>query len=215
MNELDELFPNSKLNQRIIDTLEQHNIVKDCQFEKPDEIVKFLFLTHNQNPKVREEILKSMKEGDGLNDILGYAYLVERNQHSEHLSKMYLDSVKPSNKTVDAVDKKAKKKFCGGSKSCQNSKFRSQSRDNKKRCHNCGSKHQPKCYPAFGKECYHCKKKNHFSNMCKSRHHSQSNGSGHRSQSQGSRFCRKDHHELESSQIYDDSKWYSYEQESV
>ena len=156
-----------------------------------------------------------MKEGDGLNDKLGYAHLVEGHQHSEHLSKVYLDSVKPSNKTVDAVDKKAKRKFQGGSKSQQNSKFRSQSRDNKKGCHNCGSKHQPKHCPAFGKECYHCKKENHFSNMCRSRQCSQSNGNGQRSQSQNSRFSHKDHHELESSQTYDDSKWYSYKQESV
>ena len=75
--------------------------------------------------------------------------------------------------------------------------------------------HQPKRCPAFGKECYHYKKKNHFSNMCRSRHHSQSNGNSQRSQSQNSRFSCKDHHELESSQTYDDSKWYSYEQESV
>ena len=94
-----------------------HHVVKDYQFKKPDEIVKFLFLTHNQNPKVQEELLKSMKEGDGLNDILGYACLVEENQHSEHLSRVFLDSVKPSNKTADAVDKKANKKFQGGSKS--------------------------------------------------------------------------------------------------
>ena len=70
------------------------DIVKDCQFKKPDEIVKFLFLTRNQNPKVREELFKSMKKGDGLNDILGYAHLVEGNQHSEHLSKVYLNSEK-------------------------------------------------------------------------------------------------------------------------
>ena len=89
------------------------DVVKDCQFEKPDEIVKFLFLTHNQNPKVREELLKSVKEGDGLNDILGYACPVEGTQHSEHLSKVYLDSVKPSNKTVDAVNKKTNNKFQG------------------------------------------------------------------------------------------------------
>ena len=93
------------------------DVVKDCQFKKPDEIVKFLFLTHNQNPKVWEELLKSMKEGDRLIDILGYACLVEGNQHSEHFSKVYLDSVKPSNKAVDAVDKKANKKFQGQSKS--------------------------------------------------------------------------------------------------
>ena len=40
------------------------DVVKDCPFEKPDEIVKFLFLTHNQNPTVHEELLKSMKDGD-------------------------------------------------------------------------------------------------------------------------------------------------------
>ena len=50
--------------------------------------------------------------------------------------------------------------------------------------------------------------------MCRSRHCSQSNGQ--RSQSRSSRFSRKDHHELESSQTqFDDSKWYSYEQESI
>ena len=49
--------------------------------------------------------------------------------------------------------------------------------------------------------------------MCRSRQHSQSNGQ--RSQSQNSRFSHKDHHELKSSQTYDDSKWYSYKQESV
>ena len=187
------------------------DVVKDCQFKRPDEIVKFLFLTHNQNPKVREELLKSMKDGDGLNDILGYARLVEGAQHSEHLSKVYLESVKNTSKGIKAIDKKdniKNKKFHGGnSKSRQNSKYRSKSKD-KKGCHNCGSKHAPKHCPAFGKECYHCKKKNHFSNMCRGRQHSQS---CQRSQSQNSRFSRKDHHELKSRNQFDDSKWYSYE----
>ena len=49
--------------------------------------------------------------------------------------------------------------------------------------------------------------------MCSSRQPSKSNGQ--RSQSQNSRFSCKDHHELEPPQTYDDSKWYSYEQESV
>ena len=52
--------------------------------------------------------------------------------------------------------------------------------------------------------------------MCRSRQCSQSSN-GHRPQSQSSRFSCKDHHELESQSCnqYDDSKWYSYEQESV
>ena len=120
------------------------DVVKDCQFEKPDEIVKFLFLTHNQNSKVCEELLKSMKDGDGLNDVLGCARLVEGNQHSKHLSKFILETVK-STKTVEAIDKKngRNKKF-SGSKSRQNSKYRSQSRDKKGGYCNCGSKHPPK-----------------------------------------------------------------------
>ena len=59
-----------------------------------------------------------MKDTDGLNDILGYARLVEGKQHSEHLSKVYLESVKTSNKGIEAIDKKNNKnrKFQGGSK---------------------------------------------------------------------------------------------------
>ena len=52
--------------------------------------------------------------------------------------------------------------------------------------------------------------------MCRSRQCSQSSNS-YRPQSQNPRFSHKDHHELESQSHdqYDDSKWYSYEQESV
>ena len=39
-----------------------HECVRECSFEKPDEVVKFLFLTHNQNAHVCEELLKSMKD---------------------------------------------------------------------------------------------------------------------------------------------------------
>ena len=49
--------------------------VRECLFEKSDEVVKLLFLTHNQNTHVGEEPLKSMKDSNGLNDILGYACL--------------------------------------------------------------------------------------------------------------------------------------------
>ena len=155
-----------------------------------------------------------MKDGDGLNDVLGYARPVEGNQHSEHLSKLYLEIVK-STKTVEVVDKKnGKNKKFGVSKSRQNSKYGSQSRDKKGCCHNCGSKHPPKQCPPYGKECYHCRKKNHFSNMCQSHQCSRSSG-GHRSQAQCKRFSHKDQHEMEVHDPCDDSKWYTYEQEST
>ena len=87
--------------------------IRECSFEKPDEVVKFLFLTHNQNARVSEELLKSMKDSDGLNDILGYA-------HSKSLSKVYLDTVKIKNSSVkvDAIVQK---------KNNHNKKFHSKS----------------------------------------------------------------------------------------
>ena len=85
-----------------------HKCVRECSFEKPDEVVKILFLMHNQNAHVHEELLKSMKDFDALNDILGYAHLVEGTQHSEIMSKAYLDTVKIqiSSVKVDAVVQK-------------------------------------------------------------------------------------------------------------
>ena len=66
---------------------------------------------HNQNAHVCEELLKSMKDADGLNDILGYARLVEGTQHSESLSKAYLNTVKipDSSVKVDAIVQKKNK----------------------------------------------------------------------------------------------------------
>ena len=41
-----------------------------------------------------------MKDADALNDILGYAYLVEGMQNSESLSKVYLDTIKIPNSSI-------------------------------------------------------------------------------------------------------------------
>ena len=35
-------------------------------------------------------------------------------------------------------------------------------------CRNCGSKHQPRQCPAYGKTCYKCEKLNHFAALCRS-----------------------------------------------
>ena len=156
-----------------------HECVRECSFEKPDEVVKFLSLTHNQNAGVREELLKSMKDSEGLNDILGYAHLAEGTQHSKSLSKAYLDTVKIPNSSVkvDAVIQKKNKhnsKFHG---KCTGSKPRSQS-EGGGNSHNCGTSHSPKHCPAYGKTCYNCNKKGHFKPLCRSHQHSQSGQDG-------------------------------------
>ena len=172
--------------------------VRECSFEKPDEVVKFLFLMHNQNAHVHEELLKSMKDADGLNDILGYAHLVEGTQHSKSLSKAYLDTVKIPNSSVkvDAVVQKKNKhnsKFHG---KCNGSTHRSQSKGGGN-CHNCGTSHPPKCY--------NCNKKGHFKPLCRRYQHSQSGSRWKGSQSQS----RKDQHEISSHDQTDESSWYA------
>ena len=153
-----------------------HECVRECSFEEPDEVVKFLFLMRNQNAHVHKELLKSMKDADGLNDILGSAHLFfEGMQHSKSLSKVYLDTVKIPNSSVkvDAVVQKKNNhnnKFHG---KCNGSKHRSQSKEGGN-CHNCGASHPPKCCPAYGKTCYNCNKKGHFKPLCRSHQCSQS-----------------------------------------
>ena len=72
------------------------DVIRECEFDYAveTEIVKVLFLTHNQNSCMREKLLKNMKDGDRLNTTLGYAKHVEGAQHSEHLTKVYLDNIK-------------------------------------------------------------------------------------------------------------------------
>ena len=69
-------------------------VAKDCSFVNANEIVHFLFLMHNQNTKVWEELLKTMKPTDSLHQALQIARLAEGTIHSEELSKQYLDTVK-------------------------------------------------------------------------------------------------------------------------
>ena len=175
--------------------------VRECLFEKPDEVVKLLFLMLHQNACVHEELLKTMKDADGLNDILGYAHLVEGTQHSKSLSKAYLDTVKIPNSSVkvDAIVQKKNNhnKFHG---KCKGSKHRSQSKGGVN-CLNCGTSHPPKWCPAYGKTCYSCNKKGHFKPLCRSCQHSQSGSKWKGSQSQS----RKDQHEISSHDQTDDS----------
>ena len=74
------------------------------------------------------------------------------------------------------------------------------------KCRNCGNKHPPKKYPAYGKECFRCKKPNHFKEFCWS-------NPQYRSQSWvgGGRKARKDTHELEK----DDNPFAMHEYDAI
>ena len=114
-------------------------------------------------------------------DCLHIAKLTEGTIHVEKLGQNFLANVEKHDQNVDAVN-------CGRQqfKKQNGSKFRQQShshskggnKDNKggKKCGNCGTNHPPRKCPACGKDCFQCKKKEHFSAYCRSGKNSQQCG---------------------------------------
>ena len=94
-------------------------VVCECSFTNADEVVKFLFLTHNQDKHVHEDLLKQMKETTTLSDMVHIAKTTESMVHSETLSTQYLETVK-STKTIEGVK-------CENSKNKNRNRSRSQS----------------------------------------------------------------------------------------
>ena len=145
-------------------------VVCECPFTDADE-VKFLFLTHNQDKCVCEDLLKQMKETTTLSDMVHIAKTTESMVHSETLSTQYLKTVK-STKTIESVKH-------------DNSKHRNKSRSRSQSSHqhptdscgNCGYKHPPRKCKAYKKECYKCGKEGHFASLCCSRPKSTSRSS--------------------------------------
>ena len=132
-----------------------------------------------------------MKATDTPAQCLAIAKTVESTIKIEKLSKSFLQNInKPESNEVDAVSKK--KGFKGpGCKQSRGRQQHSHSRSMSK-CRNCGYSHPPKKCPAYGKECFSCKKKGHFKQFCQSsqHNHSQSHGGD-------SRKSRKDMHDID------------------
>ena len=174
--------------------------------------MKFLYLTHNQNTRVREHLLKELTDTTSLADMLSMARVCEGTVYSEEISKQYLESVKTV-KQVDAIHQQnnSKSKHKGRGHGGHRSHSRSQSRK-PGGCSNCGSSHPPKKCKAYGKECFHCHKKGHFSQFCHSKKCGKSPGSNVRSSFQNNRYSHHDVHEIDQSQ-FDDSV--EFEQDSI
>ena len=80
------------------------NVLKDCELDNPNELGKFLFLVHNQNSHVRENLLKEMKPDSPLQDCLCIAKLTKGTVHVEKLGQNFLANVEKHGQNVDAVN---------------------------------------------------------------------------------------------------------------
>ena len=169
-------------------------------FANKDEIVKFLFLILNINERVKDQLIEKMKPSDTLTDILQLAKIVESMVQMETLSKQILPNVGKLNTTteVHAVQKHHHSKT-----NVSNQILEVPVVGN----HPAGIKVErsmvimvvptfPKQCPVYGKECFKCKKKNHFSKLCWSSEKKPGIGVGN-----PKHFSRKDVHEVENQSL--------------
>ena len=175
--------------------LKLKDITNACSFTNSDEVVNFLFLTHNQNSRVKDALLDKMKGTSSLTECLAIAKTVESTIETEKLSKTFLQNVnKPETTDIDEVNRsKRQNQNRGGGrgqKFNQSSSHKGGKGQGKYR--NCGNNHPPRKCPAYGKECFRCKKPNHFKEFCRS---NQQNWP--QSQGGGGTKAHKDMHEPE------------------
>ena len=108
-------------------------VANNSNFTNKDDIVKFLYLTHNQNTKVHEHLSKELTDKISLADMLKMARVCEDTVHYEKISEQYLESVKTV-KQVDAIHQrnsskpKHKGRGCGGHSSHNRSQSRKHGR---------------------------------------------------------------------------------------
>ena len=79
-----------------------HDVLNGCNFQNKDEAVNFLFLIHNTNERVKNQLIKQMKMTDALMDILQLSEMVKSTIQTETLSKQLLQNVgKVGNTTTE------------------------------------------------------------------------------------------------------------------
>ena len=169
--------------------------------------LKFLFLVHNQNSCVCKNLLKELKSDSTLQDCLHKAKLTEGTVHVEKLGQNFFANVEKHDQNVDAVNCV---KSNSRSEMDQNSDSRAiaiarakeapKSIKEEKVVRNYAvtvePNHPPRKCPAYGKDCFQCKKKGHFSAYCRS---SKNQQRGH-TPSRGPRY----QHEVEQDDNGDD-----------
>ena len=79
-------------------------LAKDCGFTNEDEVVKFLFLIHNNHKRVQDQLLKEVTKESTITDCLQTARRVEAIIQSEKLAQK-MHSNQSDNVSVDAFKK--------------------------------------------------------------------------------------------------------------
>ena len=139
-------------------------LAKEGGFTNQEEIIKFLFLIHNNNTKVREYLIDKAEPTKTSYDFLVLAKTIESQTQTESMSRKLLEKV---GNTPIAVVQRTRSKTPYRPKFRPQSGTRGSSPSPGRQCGKCGFKHPPKKCPAYGKVCNSCKGRNHFWRVCK------------------------------------------------
>ena len=148
------------------------DLAKEGGFSNQQEIVKFLFIIHNNNTKVREYLIDKAEPSKSSYDFLVLAKTIVSQSQTESMSRKLLEKV--GNTPVAAVQRK-RSQTPFNQRSRPQSGSRTTSASPGRQCGKCGFRHQPRKCPAYGKVCSSCKGRNHFWRICKSKSKPQTN----------------------------------------
>ena len=165
-------------------------IAKETDFRNDvkDEIIKFLFVTHNTDQKVREYLLDKADPEKTCQDFPKLAKTVESLVKTENMSRELLAGA--GKVPVGAIAKQ--RRFQSKSKSKERSDTPNRRGESTTRqCKKCGKKHPPRKCPAYKEKCLKCKGMGHFARMCRTKNPGR--------EGYHPRQSRREHHEVERS----------------
>ena len=129
-------------------------LVKDCNYDKPEDMVRDRIVAGINSDEVRRQLLT---EGDKLTMIQAIQIAT-----AHETTQAQLKSMASGNKLeLDFIKKGKKKEHSSHDRPKHDSRS-----ETKFFCKNCGSEHGKRQCRAFGKECNWCLKMNHFESQC-------------------------------------------------
>ncbi|XP_061193379.1 uncharacterized protein K02A2.6-like [Saccostrea echinata] len=128
------------------------NKAKSCEFgEIKDSLIRERIVQGIRSDSVRSRLLRTPEL-----TLEKSVEICRATEATENQMKLMTESG-ASTEGVDLIKKQKSK--------------REMQKEIKSKCGKCGKSHEPRNCPAFGKQCYKCQKKNHFSKMCRNTMH--------------------------------------------
>ena len=187
--QLESVYSNQCKNQtEFMQKLKEIAKETDFRNDVKDEIIKFLFVTHNTDLKVREYLLDKADPEKTCQDFPKIAKTVESLVKTENMSRELLAGAGK----VPVGAKAKQRRFQSKSKSKERSDTPNRGGGSTTRqCKKCGKKHPPRKCPAYKEKCHKCKGMGHFARMCRTKNPGR--------EGYHPRQSRREHHEVERS----------------